>query len=85
MLDLWNNMCEYAIFDDFEDWDRFYVYKQFLGAQKEFVLTDKYRKKQNVQWGKPSIILSNIMPTFKDMTWIYDNCFICDIKENKLY
>lgn len=45
MLDLWDSDAEYAIFDDFEDWSRFYNYKQFLGAQKEFILTDKYIKK----------------------------------------
>jgi len=79
MLDLWNSDAEYAVFDDFEDWDRFYTYKQFLGAQKEFILTDKYRKKENVRWGKPSIILSNFLPNFKDMQWVRDNCFIVEI------
>jgi len=85
MLDLWNESAEYAIFDDFEDWDRFYVYKQFLGAQKEFVLTDKYRKKVNVLWGKPCIILANNTPQFKDMMWVRDNCFICEINDTKLF
>jgi len=80
MLDLWNENAEYAIFDDFEDWSRFYCYKQFLGAQKEFVLTDKYIKKKNLKWGKPCIILSNDFPDFKDKAWIEVNCFICEIR-----
>jgi len=77
MLDLWDDTAEYAVFDDFEDWSRFYNYKQFLGAQKQFVLTDKYIKKKLVNWGKPSIVLSNEYPDFRDERWVKDNCFIC--------
>lgn len=79
MLDLWDSDAEYAIFDDFEDWSRFYNYKQFLGAQKEFILTDKYIKKKSVVWGKPSIVLSNEYPNFRDNVWIRDNCFIVEL------
>ena len=44
---------------------RFFMKKEiiltlFLGAQKEFVVTDKYMKKQTIQnWGKPCIWLNN--------------------------
>lgn len=41
--------CKYGIFDDF-DWTKFTSYKQWLGAQAEFTITDKYRKK-NVCFG----------------------------------
>jgi exopolysaccharide biosynthesis predicted pyruvyltransferase EpsI len=81
MLDLWTPSAEYAIFDDWEDWTRFYNYKQFLGAQKEFVVTDKYRKKFNILWGKPCIILSNERPDFKDWNWVKENSFICEIND----
>lgn len=53
----------------------------FLGAQQEFEVTDKYRKKITVKWGKPSIILSNNFPDFKDRIWIQANCFICEIRQ----
>lgn len=80
-LDKWDTDATYAIFDDFEDWTRFYLYKQFLGAHKEFELTDKYRSKRTVQWGKPSIVISNDLPCFKDWKWIELNCFIFEIKD----
>lgn len=50
---------KYAVFDDFP-WDtmkRFY--KQWFGAQKIFTLTDKYRAKKTIKWGKPIIWLCN--------------------------
>lgn len=81
MLDLWDQQATYAIFDDFEDWERLYNYKQFLGAQAEFVAVDKYRKKRNVKWGKPCIVLSNNYPNFKDNIWVQANSFICEINE----
>lgn len=83
-LEKWNTEAEYAIFDDWEDWSRFYNYKQFLGAQKEFELTDKYMKKKTVTWGKPCIILSNEEPNFKDHNWILLNC-ITETLKNKLF
>lgn len=33
--------------------------KPFFGAQKEFILCDKYMKKRRVKWGKPCIFLCN--------------------------
>lgn len=83
-LEQWNPDAQYAIFDDWEDWDKFYNYKQWLGAQKEFTVTDKYRKKQNITWGKSCILLSNQNPHFKDNEWININCFTVFIT-NKLY
>lgn len=80
-LDTFNPDAEYAIFDDWEDWDRFYNYKQFLGAQEEFVVSDKYRKKRTIRWGKPCIVISNTLPAFKDMDWIHLNCVIYYVNE----
>jgi hypothetical protein len=84
MLDTWDEDCKYAIFDDFEDWTKFYMYKQFLGAQEEFVLTDKYRKKRNKRWGKPSIVISNEDPHFRDRRWLRANVIEYEVT-NKLY
>ncbi|QGH72418.1 MAG: Rep protein [CRESS virus sp. ctpVY4] len=63
-LDSWDIDAEYAVFDDWEDWTKFYLFKQFLGAQQEFDITDKYRRKTRVRWGKPCIVLSNDLPSF---------------------
>ena len=53
-MDDFSNDCKYAVFDDiqggFEYW---HSYKGWLGAQKQFVITDKYRKKRTIHWGKP--------------------------------
>lgn len=54
----YNANAKYAVFDDF-NWEYLPFKKQFVGAQREFVVTDKYRKKQTIRWGKPLIILWN--------------------------
>lgn len=85
-LGLWDETARYAIFDDWEDWTKMYFYKQFLGGQKEFTITDKYRKKRSVKWSKPSILLSNGYPGHSwDRSWLEKNCVIIDIRSNKLY
>jgi len=84
-LDLWDIQAGYAIFDDWEDWSKFFLYKQFLGAQKEFTISDKYRAKRNVKWGRPCIVIANEDPKFKDWKWIEANCFVVDIGNNKLF
>lgn len=78
-LSLWDDAAEYAIFDDFPEWSKWFSYKQFLGAQQEFTITDKYRKKRTVRWGKPTILISNDLPQFPDMEWVKVNCFILKI------
>lgn len=89
MLDLWDENCKYLIFDDMP-WERMKsFYKSFLGAQKEFVLTDKYRHKRNVKWGKPCIFLCNadmdpIFNRVEGWEWIRDNCTYVNITE-RLY
>lgn len=67
-LDDWNPEATYIVFDDF-DWKFFPNKKAFWGAQKTFVLTDKYRKKHTVHWGKPMIYICNEdQDPFLDMT-----------------
>jgi len=79
MFDLgqWDDEAEYAIFDDWFDWTKFTFYKSFMGAQRQFTVTDKYRRKRTVKWGKPSIIISNQRPEFLEPDWIEQNCFLC--------
>lgn len=80
-LDDWNPDAEYIIFDDFP-WDQLKRWmKQFFGAQYEFVLTDKYRKKKTVKWGKPCIFLGNddndpkMQATPLEWQWLEMNVF----------
>lgn len=89
-LDKYDETAEFAIFDDIP-WDRFhYMAKQWLGAQKEFETTDKYRRKMTIVWGKPSIYISNDDPRkHKDMTddmkaWLQENV-IYQIINDRLY
>lgn len=80
-LDDWDETAEYIVFDDFE-WDYFKRWKKnFFGAQKCFVLTDKYRKKITVNWGKPCIYLCNeeqhprLHCTGLEWNWIFGNVY----------
>lgn len=84
-LEKWDDDAAYAIFDDFPDWSTFRHYKQFLGAQSEFEITDKYRRKRTVRWGKPCILLSNVDPGFPDGHWVLGNCTKVDIGIKSLY
>lgn len=86
MFDLgqWDDTAEYAIFDDWCDWTKLYFYKQFLGSQREFIVTDKYKHKRSITWGKPAIVISNERPKFEDERWIELNCFQCHLL-NKLF
>jgi len=60
-LDDWKQAAHYAIFDDFNI-EFLPQYKSWFGGQKCFVVTDKYRKKKTVQWGKPLIWINNEDP-----------------------
>lgn len=85
--DDFNSSSTYCVLDDlnikfFPNW------KPFLGCQKQFTITDKYRSKRTVKnWGKPTIWLCNpgYSPmdsdelTSADKNWIRDNCDIVDI------
>lgn len=50
----------YAIFDDMQGGFKFFPsYKGWMGAQSQFTITDKYRHKATIQWGRPTIWLCN--------------------------
>lgn len=86
-LDDWNPEASYIIFDDIS-FDFIPAPKSFWGAQKSFVVTDKYRKKKTLSFGKPLIFLCNPEddPTLSNKwsQWFEDNCTIVKIT-NKLY
>nr|QJB18546.1 MAG: replication-associated protein [Genomoviridae sp.] len=69
--------AEYAIFDDFGGIKFLPSYKFWLGHQKEFYVTDKYKGKKLVHWARPSIWLSNSDPRDElgvDTDWLNANC-----------
>lgn len=77
---------DYAIFDDMQGGFEFFrSYKFWLGAQTQFYVTDKYRGKKLVKWGKPSIYLCNEHPFANankiglDTDWIEGNCTIVEV------
>jgi len=88
-LDDWDDGASYIILDDI-DIKFFPHWKFFLGAQKEGVLVDKYRKKRRVRNGRPTIWLCNpdMDPrgslSRAECEWISINCEVITVKE-KLY
>jgi hypothetical protein len=75
---------KYGIIDDVR-MDKFMYWKQFLGCQPEpFVVTDKYRQKDQIRFGKPVIWICNESPSeWKgvDYDWLQRNCLIVNIAE----
>lgn len=84
-IDLWNPQAKYIIFDDMEI-DYIPALKAFWGAQQEFTLTDKYRKKRNIQFGKPMIFLCNedFDPRKSKLwsLWHSNNCTFVEVENN---
>lgn len=79
--------ARYAVFDDMQGgFEFFHAYKFWLGGQKDFHVTDKYRGKKKVHWGKPSIWLSNVDPTTEkvDFDWLMGNCIIVHLTHSLL-
>nr|QJB18714.1 MAG: replication-associated protein [Genomoviridae sp.] len=74
---------DYAVFDDMQGGlEFFHSYKFWLGAQKQFYATDKYRGKKLIDWGKPSIYISNTNPLADknaDVDWLMGNCDIVHV------
>lgn len=86
-LDDWNFDGKYLVLDDIE-WKFLPAKKSLLGAQRQITLTDKYRKKVTLEWGKPCIYLCNedmdVFNTCAEKKWLWDNCCYV-ILHNKLY
>jgi len=57
-LDVWDPEAKYIVIDDIK-WEFIPQKKSLFGAQREFTLTDKYKKKKRIKWGKPAIYLYN--------------------------
>lgn len=73
----------YIVCDDIK-WERFPVPEAIIGCQKEFVLTDKYRKKLKIRdWRKPCIICWNdhnypyeALRNDSFAEWFSENCLV---------
>lgn len=75
---------EYAVFDDMcGGFDFFHQYKFWLGSQAHFTMTDKYKGKKQIKWGKPSIWLCNINPAGEkvDWDWVEGNCDVVHLQD----
>jgi len=87
-LEVWDETCQYALYDDIT-WEYFPSKKQLLGAQMEFCLTDKYRRKRQVRYGLPWIYTMNDdnFAKVRDdnmFSWLKENCEIVFV-EKRLY
>lgn len=74
---------KYGVLDDI-DINFFPTYKSWMGGQQEFEVTDKYKAKKTIQWGKPCIwtVNQNNDPRegkFADRAWLRANCFFVDL------
>lgn len=82
----------YAVFDDIRLTEQNYWYwKCWFGGQKQFTVTDKYRKKRTVHWGKPVIWCCNkasdprrVNLDWDEKEWLEDSCTFIEC-DNKLY
>lgn len=85
-LSRWDPLAEYVIMDDM-DWQFVPDKKQFFGAQKEFTMTDKYKGKKTVKWGKPFIFLCNYDPLLQDgwNTWFNERTLVIEINSKLFY
>lgn len=79
----------YVVFNDVP-WDSFkYSYKQWMGAQRDFISTDKYCKKCKMEGGVPLILCCNEddYETYQanwNKSWVFGNSIVVTIGE-KLY
>lgn len=80
----------YVVFDDVP-WSNFAHYaKAFFGCQRDFSVSDKYRKKKRISGGVPCIYLCNPEDVSRDMmdfvlnNWGQQNIVMVNL-ENKLY
>jgi len=87
-LEDFSESAAYAIFDDISGGFGFCPsYKQWMGGQFQFTVTDKYKHKVTVKWGKPTIWLCNRDPRLEwykpgstpDFAWMEDNCDFIEV------
>nr|QJB18726.1 MAG: replication-associated protein [Genomoviridae sp.] len=84
---------DYAVFDDIKLNEKTYwSWKPWFGGQKEFTVTDKYRKKRKLIWGKPIIWICNPASDprniqgldYSEHEWLRLRCIFVELAD-KLY
>ncbi|KAI0278674.1 hypothetical protein BC826DRAFT_882638, partial [Russula brevipes] len=94
MSTMWNideidETAQYLVLDDI-NFDTFPTWQAFLGAQSEFTVSDKYKRKKTLKnWNKPCIWLSNknILDSANEQwkkEWLEANCIIVYL-EHRLF
>lgn len=78
---------KYAVFDDIiRGLEGIPDFKLWLGGQEEFVVGDKYMRKQRIKWGKPTIFVQNTDPrhscTEETATWLEGNCVFAKVDKD---
>lgn len=78
--------AKYAVFDDMQGGFKFFPsYKGWLGAQAQFTVTDKYRHKCTITWGRPTIWLCNTEQWEADSgnfdwDWMHKNAYVVHLQ-----
>jgi len=84
---------KYAVFDDIRGGIKFFpAWKDWLGAQREFMVKQLYADPRMFKWGRPSIWCANKDPrdemrlhffkgefTEGDIEWLEANCIFVEI------
>lgn len=92
-LNVWDDQATYLVLDDIP-FEFVTGRKAIWGAQKEMVLTDKFRHKRSVKWNKPTIFIGNegddfrllpcdgkVLRNLQERQWYIDNSVVVEIKE----
>ena len=74
----------FAVFDDIRGGIKFFPgFKDWLGCQRNFMVKALYREPKLIEWGKPSVWVSNTDPrdemSAADIDWMEGNCIFVEI------
>lgn len=82
---------DFIIFDDFRGLEHLPSFKCWYGHQYTFTITDKYKPKETITWGRPAICLENDDPcdnhklTPGDLDWLEKNMLFVQVSgEHKI-
>lgn len=79
----WDDDAQYLVWDDIP-FAFITARKAFFGAQQQITITDKYKRKKTVVWGKPCIFLDNKFPRWPagEEDWYEENTCIVYIEQH---
>lgn len=79
--------AQYAVFDDMRGGIEYFpAWKEWLGGQQVVTVKKLYRDPMQLEWGRPSIWLSNTDPRNQlknpdDVDWLKANCIFVELEE----